>query len=115
MADTVTQITNEELKKMLDESILSDELKTGYAKVMDQMTDEEKSELIGIIQESNKAMAQGEEERISKLQELNSALDKHLQNSVREEKRYIRQEVEVFEASEEKKEIEDVEQELNAL
>lgn len=115
MTDTKIQITTEELKKMLTESILSEELKTDFAAVLNDMTEEEKTELIQIIENGNKATAEAENERNGKLIKLNTALEKYLQKTLREEGKYIREQFETAGKEEDKKEMENVETELNNL
>ncbi len=100
---------------MLAESILSDELKTAYGDVLDKMNDEEKAELIVIIEEGSKAKANYEDQRIEKLARLNAALKTHLQNSLHEEEKYIREQFEAFDNKEEKVEMDELEKEINDL
>ena len=115
MADTKTQITNTELKKMLEKSILSEETKKNFAAVLEDMNDEEKTELIQIIEEGNKAKDDYEKERNEKLIKLNTALEKHLQKSLHEEGEYIREQFETVGKEEDQKEMADIEQEINNL
>ena len=115
MTDTTIQITSEELKKMLAESELSDELKKEFATVIDKMTGEEKTELIQIIENEKKAITENEKERTEKLIKLNMALEKHLEESLREEGKYIREQFEATGAEDDKKEMADIEQEINNL
>jgi len=115
MPNALAQITAKELKKMLAESILSDELKTAYGDVLDKMNDEEKSELIVIIEEGNKAKISYDGQRLEKLARLNVALEKHLQNITHKEERYIREEFETFDNKKNEAEMNNIEQEINNL
>lgn len=118
MAETTTQITAEELKKMLDESNLSAEMKTGYGEVLDQMTNEEKFELVRIMNEKNEAEVEymkESEERIQQLAKLNAALEKHLANSLRDEEKNIREEFQKIGEQEDKEEMQEIESEINQL
>jgi hypothetical protein len=115
MADTIAKITIQNIKKMLKESILSDELKTAYLEVLADMNEEEKAELIRIIEEGNTAKAGYEEERLGHLARINKALKKHLADSQHEEEKYVREQFEAFEGKEEEEEMKDVEQEINQL
>lgn len=115
MTDTTTKITIEELKKMLAESILSEEMKTAYGDVLDKMNDEEKSELIVIIEDGNKAKISYDGQRLEKLARLNVALEKHLQDITHKEAKYIREAFETFDNKENEAEMQNLEQEINNL
>lgn len=115
MPEASLQITVKDLQKMLAESILSDELKTAYQEVMADMNDEEQAELIKIIEEGNKAKAEYKDNRLDQLSRLNAALAKHLQNSLRDEEKKIREDLEQFEERENKKEMKNLEEEINNL
>lgn len=115
MAENAVKITVEEIKKMLTKSILSDELKTAYLALLADMTEEEKAELVRIVEEGNEAKKEYEEERLEKLARLNAALEKHLKNSLREEEKYAREQFEAFEETEDKAEMKELEKEINDL
>lgn len=115
MAETTLQITVEELKKMLAESFLSDELKTAYAGVLDQMTDDEKTQLAEIIEEGNKAKTDYEKQRLEQLARLNAALEKHLKNVLRNEQKYIRTQFEQLGSQDDKEELNNIENLLTNL
>ena len=61
------------------------------------MSEEEKAELIRIIQESHQAEAEFKDQKLDKLVSLNEALKTHLHNSLHDEEKYIREEFEAFE------------------
>jgi len=115
MADTQTQITDMQLRKMLKESVLSDELKKKFAGVIEDMNDEEKFELIQIIEEGSKARDEHEAKRIDKLARINVALKKHLADVAREEQKYAREQFEVLEKKEDETEMATLENELKNL
>lgn len=115
MTDTIIQITVEDLKKMLAESFLSDELKNTYIGVLPVMNDEEKIQLVRIIEEGNNAKSVYEAERLDKLAHLNTALEKHLKDALREEGKYIRDQFEQADGKEEKDELNNLEQQINTL
>lgn len=115
MADTDNKTNNLEIRKMLKESILSDELKSKFAAILEDMNEEEKFELIQIIEESNKAKEEHEAARKGKLARINAALEKHLRDVMHEEERNVRTEFENLEKSEDEAEIKELETELNNL
>ena len=115
MADAKTQITDMELRKMLAESILSDETKEKFAAVLEDMNEEEKFQLIQIIEEGNKAKDDYEKERIEKLARINAALEKHLADVTREEEKYAREEFEKLEKEEDGNAMAELENQLNDL
>lgn len=115
MPQATAQITAQELKKMLAESILSDELKAAYTEVLAEMNDEEKTELIRIIEEGNRAKTEYEKDRVEHLARINVALKKHLQDVIRKEEKHAREEFEQFEHKEDEKELKTLEQEINQL
>ena len=115
MPQVTAQITAEELKKMLSTSVLSDELKAAYSKVLSEMNDEEKAELIRIIEEGNKAKTEYGKERVEHLARINVALKKHLQDVQHKEDKYAREQFEQFEHKEDEEELKTLEQEINQL
>ena len=115
MTNTIIQITVEELKIMLTESILSDELKNAYIGILPEMNDEEKTQLVKIIEEGNKAKTAYEAERLEKLARLNAALEKHLKDSLRDEEKYVRMQFEQADGQEEKDELNNLEQQIKKL
>ncbi|MBN2306922.1 hypothetical protein JXD20_02960 [Candidatus Peregrinibacteria bacterium] len=115
MTDTKTTITTDQLRKMLNESILSEELKTNFNEILEVMDNEGKAQLLKIIEESNAARATYEKEHDEKMVKLNTALEKHLKNNIREEEKYIREEFEAYGKELEEKEMQDVEQTINNI
>lgn len=118
MAEITKQITVEELRKMLEESNLSAEMKTAYGEVLGIMTDDEKNQLIAIIQEKKKAeedFEENAEKRNEQLAKLNLALEKHLANTLRDEVKLIREDFEKEGKKDEEKEMEKLENELDQL
>jgi hypothetical protein len=115
MTETITQITMEELKKMLTESFLSNEMKNAYAGVLANMNDEEKTQLVAIIEEGNKARTTYEADRYEQLAKLNSALEQHLKDALREEGKYARDQFEQMGGQEDSEEISTLEQQINNL
>jgi hypothetical protein len=115
MAKVTTEITVKQLQKKLKESFLSDDVKASYEEVLEQMNDDEKTELLDILEAGEKAKTDYAKDRLEKLARLNAALKKHLQNSIREEEKYIREQFETLEVKEEKEEMAELEKEINAL
>jgi hypothetical protein len=115
MTETTLQITVDELKKRLAESFLSDETKNAFAGVLTEMNDDEKTELIKIIEEGTKAKTDYEAKRLENLARLNTALQKHLQDSLREEEKYVRTQFEQMEHQEDDEELNNIEQQLKTL
>ena len=105
----------EDLQDLINGSILSDELKAAYNKVLPEMTEEEKNELRKIIKEGNAAKAKHDEERLEKLARLNTALEKHLQDVSHKEEKYIRDEFEKFDNEQDAEEMQTLEQTINNL
>ncbi|MFH0837774.1 MAG: hypothetical protein V1880_00725 [Patescibacteria group bacterium] len=115
MPEATLQTTVEDLKKMLARSTLSDELKTAYGEVLEQMNDEEKAQLKKIIEDGNSAKTEYEKQRLENLARMNIALDKHLKDVLREEQKYIRDQFEQMDGQEEKEELNNIEQEIKNL
>lgn len=115
MTETTLQITVEELKKMLDESFLSAETKNAFTDLLADMNDDEKTQLIKIIEEGNNAKTTYETERLEKLARLNAALKKHLQDVTQKENRYIREEFEKFGSQEDEQEMQNIEEQIKNL
>ena len=115
MTETTLQITVEELKKMLAGSILSDETKNAFTKVLADMTDDEKTQLAKIIEEGNKAKTVYEDQRLTLLAKLNTALEKHLKDTLRDEGKYIRDQFEQLGNKEDTEELNNIEQQIKNL
>ena len=115
MAEANQQINVEELKKMLDESNLSAEMKTGYTEVLEAMTEDERAQLRAIIEEKKQAEEEYEANRYEKLARLNRALEKHLADTLRDEEKLIREDFEKEGAKEDAADMKQLENELNNL
>lgn len=94
MTENSLQITVENIKKMLTESVFSDETKKAYLNVLGQMTEEEKRELMKIMEEGSKAKSDYEIQKSERLAKLNAALEKHLKETARNQNKYARDQFE---------------------
>lgn len=115
MTDNEILITIDDIKKMLIESVLSDEQKKAFSEVIELMNESEKNELINIIESGAKEKMEFENQKKDKLAELNSTLEKHLTKSGIEEDKYIRDEFESFDKQEENNQLQTLEKEMNQL
>lgn len=85
MADTTNEITNEELLKQLKESPLSAEQKNELETLIPDMTDEEKKELLGLIEQANEDIAPAKEEYQKNLADLNEKNQTEIEKLNREQ------------------------------
>lgn len=109
------QITAEELKKLLEESFLSAELKASYAELLGEMTDDEKTQLVSILEQGKKAKADFDKNRIEQLARLNRALEKHLKDVSHEEGKYARDQFESMGRREDEQDLKLIEEQITKL
>lgn len=110
-ADRGRSITDDELVKRIKASYLADRQKTELAGLVSEMTAEERSQLLGLIDEANKVA----KERDEKIAALNKEYEQKLGEATREESEYVREEFEKFDKEQSKGEFEAVEAEIAAM
>ena len=111
MTETKTKITEEEIIEQIRKSRLEEEQKKDLSELVDKMTEEEREELLNIIDESNKVTKEHEGKK-EKLAELNKEYMKKLNALTHKESQYVREEFEKFDKKESAGEMKEVEKEM---
>ncbi|MBU0577926.1 hypothetical protein KJ742_07405 [Patescibacteria group bacterium] len=106
------KITDEELLDQIRKSHLEEEQKKDLGDLVDKMTEEERNELLSIIDESNK-VAEEHEGEDEKLAELNKEYMEKLNALSHKESKYVREEFEKFDKKESVGEMKEVEKEMS--
>lgn len=110
-------ISNEELKAKLQKSHLDEYEKADLAELIPQMTDDEKQETLGLIEQSQEVGKRQEEEdkRYQEdLKKLNIEYEEKMNQAVQDSKKMTVQEFEKAE-KEDRQELNELEEELNQL
>lgn len=118
MAKTTTQITDEELTAKLKESQLAPSEKETLEPLIPQMTDDEKQELLALIEEShevNKTVESMKQNYAKELHALNEEYEKKMNKVVKEETAKAAKKLEAAEQAKDEKEEAKLEKEIENL
>lgn len=111
MVNQKITITDEELISKIVSSQLEENQKTELTNIVKEMTQEERTELIGLIREANES-AQMTKEEEEKLIAINEKYEEKLNVAAREESNYVRNEFEKFDKEQSAGEFKEVEAKL---
>lgn len=105
-------ITDSDLLTRLKSSFIADGQKNELETLIPEMTNDERDQLIALIEQSNEEAVKDDPEYQQELQKLNAEYDKKLNTLVKEKSKEALQEAESMEDEEEVKELEDMEGEI---
>lgn len=111
-----TRLTNQELLKKLEESYLDFTYKESIAPLIPELNEAETKELLGLIVEAEKVqkiVLESKAEYIEQVKALNAEYEKKMDQAVRTITTDARHEAEKMAQTEEGKELEELEKELN--
>ncbi|MCK5600411.1 hypothetical protein KAR91_00975 [Candidatus Pacearchaeota archaeon] len=115
MPDTNTNITNIELIKQLQNSYIDANQKKELEAVIPQMTDDEKQELVGLIEQSKEEYKKGESQYNNQLDELNKEYTEKMNHLVKESTEKAFKDAEASDQNETSEKIKTVEGEISSI
>lgn len=118
MADTSTQINNDELALKLHESHLDEDQKNEFIRLLPEMSNEDKEHLMGLIEQSQNVKAKedkAEAEYQTNLKTLNDEYGKRMEEMENGLETEILQEYEKADKKEGEEELKDLESELDNI
>jgi type I site-specific restriction-modification system R (restriction) subunit len=112
MTETNNTLTNEQLKEKLSASSFTDEMKQKLEGIIPSMDENERNQLIDILNREETERSTFEEEKLKKLAKLNEEFQEKVNQTEHEEGKYARENFETFDKDQNEKELANFDKEI---